>query len=402
MCTDAKTFYVNPAAGSMTNPGTADLPWRTLEEVVNNRLIDARDLSGQSSANPVVKGGDTIVLMSGYHGDIRIKTGYHEKVVTIKAEKNHAPVIGSLKVDAGKNWLFSDLIINGSSSRVIQSIEYMVSIGTKETSHVTLANCYIYSTENAQTWRDEDWNTAAFHGISLGASAHHIHITNNYVTNVKLAINSNALDSVIAGNVVSFFAKDGIRVAANNNVVKDNIVTNNVLDDENHDDAIQGYSATGLQNIVLEGNIVLERTNEPNSFIKPLQGIGFFDGPNENIQVSGNVIKISGYHAISIYDSKNSSMLNNHVMGFNKNKARIAFGTKDKGGVKKNTVINNTSQAFLLDFDSELTEKDNKIVNLGDETAFLQHLKERLAHINAVYGEHHRLAGRTRLVLPTL
>lgn len=403
MNANATLFYVNPATGSMTNPGTAELPWKTFAEVINNNLIATKDSTGKVSAKAVVKAGDTIILMSGYHGDIRIKNGYNDTVITVKAEKNNTPIISSLKLDAGKNWLFKNLVINGSLSDTLQNIDYMVSIGTKDkTSNITLADCYIYSTENAQSWDSEKWKTSVFNGVFLGTHASNIYVTNNYITNINLGINSSAENTTIDGNIVSFFAKDGIRISANDMTVNYNIVTNNVVDDPNHDDAIQGYAEKGIQNIELKGNIILEKTSEPNAFIKPLQGIGFFDGPLNNIRVEDNVIKVSGYHGISLYDGTELIITNNHVMGFNNNKARVAFGTKNKGEVRKNTVLNNTAQAFLLEMDKEVVAENNKTIKLDDDAAFNQQLKDRLAQINGLYGEHHHLAKKARLNLPKL
>jgi len=64
-------FYVDPEKGDMDNDGSAERPWRTIEQVFGQNLIETRDTAG-SLKNPQapVKAGDTILLRSGYHGEI--------------------------------------------------------------------------------------------------------------------------------------------------------------------------------------------------------------------------------------------------------------------------------------------------------------------------------------------
>ena len=64
------TYYVNPVGGHISNNGSINSPWDTLANVfLNNKKLGA---------------GDTIVLMSGYHGMPNI-TGNNSNYVTIKA-----------------------------------------------------------------------------------------------------------------------------------------------------------------------------------------------------------------------------------------------------------------------------------------------------------------------------
>ena len=67
----AQTFYVDPENGSMNNDGSAAAPWRTLAEVVASKLVR-------------IKGGDTILLRSGYHGEVQLSGAYNDEVVTVK------------------------------------------------------------------------------------------------------------------------------------------------------------------------------------------------------------------------------------------------------------------------------------------------------------------------------
>ena len=80
------TFYCDPKNGSPQGDGSAARPWRTLEEVVQARRIRLVDAAG-ACRNPdaPVKAGDSVLLLSGWHGALRIAAGYNAVPVTIAA-----------------------------------------------------------------------------------------------------------------------------------------------------------------------------------------------------------------------------------------------------------------------------------------------------------------------------
>lgn len=53
----AETYYVNPQTGNINNNGSSTSPWSTLQEVFSSNKI-----------NTAVAPGDTLLLLSGYHG----------------------------------------------------------------------------------------------------------------------------------------------------------------------------------------------------------------------------------------------------------------------------------------------------------------------------------------------
>ena len=97
-----KTFYIDPQHGSMTNDGSETKPWRTLAEVLapQNRLLAKRKLGGKASDGTLavdgegpIKPGDTLVLMSGEHGDVVVNQVENDSFISVVAGKQQTPVI---------------------------------------------------------------------------------------------------------------------------------------------------------------------------------------------------------------------------------------------------------------------------------------------------------------------
>jgi hypothetical protein len=399
------SFYIDPINGNMDNSGSLNSPWLTLEEVIKNRLIESKNIDGViKNPNAPVKPGDTIILMSGYHGDIKIKYAFNDKPVTIKADTNSTPIISSLTLNYGSNWVFDGITVDGSLSNTLLSPKsYMVSIGVSgkygDSKNIKIQNFHIYSDQNTENWNIDDWNQYSYNGIITGSHLQDVLIKNNYIENVNLAINIASKGTVSLGNRISYFAKDAIRISNNNIAVMYNIITDNLNVNENHDDAIQGYAGVnGVHDVLISDNIIIENHDFLNQFTGPLQGIGFFDGPLSGIVLENNLIKISGYHAISLYDSERGKIANNIVTGIDKNKkSRIALGTKNKGGLNENIVLSNIAQVFLLELDKKVIANENKTIKLTDGDELYQaKLRILSEEINRLYGEEHVTSKKLR------
>src|SRR6187431_1978282 len=77
----AEEFYVDPAVGSMSNDGSAASPWSTLEDVIASGLIGT-----------TIAAGDTLWLLSGYHGELDLNGGGDfEPPVTLAAAPDAIP-----------------------------------------------------------------------------------------------------------------------------------------------------------------------------------------------------------------------------------------------------------------------------------------------------------------------
>ena len=129
--TQAAEFYVDPVNGSPTGDGSADRPWRTIQEVFDARLVESQQwdklpYTPQSklvpkNAGAPVRAGDTIWLRSGFHGDLLIDKYYNLGPITLAAEKGHTPRLSSLHIRSGSHWTIRGLAISPEFSRDLSS-----------------------------------------------------------------------------------------------------------------------------------------------------------------------------------------------------------------------------------------------------------------------------------------
>ncbi|MCB0630427.1 MAG: hypothetical protein KDD15_11860, partial [Lewinella sp.] len=99
----ATTFYLDPSAGSLNNPGTPTSPWPALEAVVQAGLIESRQYTTPyNPTNPVltakntgapVQAGDTLILLNGLHGNLILQNFINEQMITIMAAEGQSPTL---------------------------------------------------------------------------------------------------------------------------------------------------------------------------------------------------------------------------------------------------------------------------------------------------------------------
>lgn len=392
----AKDFYIDPSKGFMLNSGTAEMPWKTLQEVVSNGLIQTKTKEGVViNPNGPIKAGDTLILRTGYHGNVYIKNAYNDSVINIVAENGNLPSLSSLRIDSAKNWLFNGLTISGSFANPKQTGGALVIMGMSSyfgpVDSVQIMNCTIYTDERMESiWTSSDWNTKSSGGVNIAASSLNVVVRNNYIYNVNYGVAASGLNSLVEGNVISMFANDGIRIAANGTTVRDNVITNNInAANGNHDDGIQDYG--GQNNINISGNIVYEREYGNNVLPEPLQGIGLFDGPYSNIQIQNNLVKMTAWHGIALYDATSSSIQNNYTLGFDlaskTSRARVTLSSKSTTGKNTNiSILNNFAQDYVLtNYDPTNTSLINNS-NLVNQDTFNTMVSSNLQRIDSIYG----------------
>ncbi len=410
----AATFHCDPARGRPSGNGRAEQPWRTIEEVRAARLGQIRGPDGKAS-NPTapVRPGDTILLRSGYHGEIRIATGYNDAFITIAAEKGHAPQVSRVDIGEGSRWLIRDLTISPSlapapPARPAHDIVVLGERGREDSSELVIEACFIYSVLDASGWSAKDWVDKPHSGIWLGRNGKGHAARNNYILNTRFGINLCAPEVLCEGNVVDGFSADGIRATRDGQVVQYNVVKNNYVSDrdgdDNHDDGIQAFlfnKGTGtLRGVTVRGNIVVHRESPNLPFPNPLQGIGLFDGPLIDFVVEKNVVLTNHWHGISLYDAQNCRIEENACYSlWTKEECRpwIMLGDK-KRQAKGNTVRNNMAHSFSFQSDREAKAENNQNVKAE---AFYRRMAELLAQIEEKFGKPHPTAKRPRLTLTT-
>jgi hypothetical protein len=344
---NGNAFYIDPTKGSPNGNGSAEHPWRTLQEVVENNLIEHyRPSENNNPGSPLevvnenapVKGGDVLVLLSGYHGHINISTFIFYDWLTIKAKENNKPVFSQIKfVGAFKNIYLKDLTIIKDSyegegdywnvdaiNHNTNNCAYFASNSFWGSgSYIKLNGLTIKTSDNTSSWTAEDWVQKAAGGIGL-RSVTYAEIVNCTIENIRhgFTIEYHSDHTNAVNNTIKGFSGDGSRIISNDVLFAYNTITDCYKVDDNHDDAIQSYSrgednsaGTGvISNVVVRGNTIIGSTHPAHPQAGYPQGLGCFDGMFDNWIVENNLIITNHYHGISFYGMLNSSIVNNTVI----------------------------------------------------------------------------------------
>ncbi|MDP6543504.1 MAG: right-handed parallel beta-helix repeat-containing protein [Phycisphaerae bacterium] len=397
-----RTFHVDPKLGKMTNEGSSARPWSTLEEVVAAGKIRSKDANGKV-VNPAgaVRPGDTILLRTGYHGDVSISGAYNDAVITVAAGKDQRPTLKRLRLCRARKWTFRGLTVTPSVGPKYEQTT-LVSLGLRRKtpcSELVIENSFIYSVQDSSKWSKADWVSKACNGISLGREGKGLIARGNYLLNVRFGINLAAPGSTAEGNTIENFSGDGIRAMVDDLTVQYNTIMNCYKVDKNHDDGIQCFlfnkGRGTVRRATVRGNIIINRQDPNQPHQGALQGIGFFDGPLIDFLVEKNVVLTAHWHGVSLYDAQNCKILNNAVYTrWTSEKPRpwIMLGQK-QGLTKNNTVKGNIAHRFNLP-KSGVDTADNHEVT---EEAFYKRMKELTAFINKKYGPVHPVSNRPRI-----
>ena len=359
----SSTFYINPINGNNSGDGSISNPWKTLEYVINNNLIDSKSyVTPYDPNNPAlvaknagapVKPGDTLMLYSGLHGNITLVNYINDQNITVMNVTGNNPVFKKLHIQGGKNWVFRGISISSEpyGTYLNDKLVFLESHNWQgPVSNIRIENCQIYSTTTA--WTDSNnWVTKASDGIIIKGNS--IDIVNNNLLNVHFGISMGGDNIIVSGNSIKNFSADGIRLVGSNNIIEKNIIKNCYAVDNNHDDGIQSFTTGGLlvDNNIIRQNIILnyEDINQP--LLGDLQGIGCFDGPFNNWIIENNLIVVNHWHGISLYSAVNCSIINNTVLdptplsGIGPSWIKIEDDTNlpSSGCIVKNNVTNTIS-----------------------------------------------------------
>jgi parallel beta helix pectate lyase-like protein len=332
----ANEFYIDPVAGSDSGDGSAANPWRSLEAVLDDDLIETQDWPSYPyqdgmqlvavNAGAPVRAGDTIWLRSGYHGDLVIAHAYNTAPITIAAQPGQSPHVRSVTVQSAQNWIVRGLSISPSYAPTLDSID-MVDISDHNyfgpTWDIELGDSALFSVDDASSWGPDEWVNLASSGIYVGASRISVH--DNTLRNVRFGISVDGADAGIRRNIIDGFSADGLRGLGDRDVFEYNTVENVKIGDDfddNHDDGFQSWSVgkdgnvgTGqVTGVVLRGNLIINSTDPNDPLRNSLQGIGCFDGFFVDWTVENNVVITDHWHGISFYGMRDSRIVNNTVI----------------------------------------------------------------------------------------
>ena len=365
----AKVFYVDPANGDMGNDGSAERPWKTAQEVFEGKLIQTRDGAGRlKNPDAPVKAGDTILLRSGYHGEIYFRGAYNNDYIAIVAEDGHTPKVRRVFFAAASKWIIRGLTVcpeftpEFRRDRLIHVVNWGGPIADFVIEDNTLS-----STGDGSSWTVEQWNERVCYGIAV--IGERITIRNNTLKFVDHGIVLNGDNITVEGNSIEHIGGDGIVCSADNASLIGNTIKYFYKINENHDDGIQFHRGrdkiTPILNAVVQGNSVIAWDNAVrNPLIGSPQGICNFDIPAINWRIENNLVLVRHHHGITIYGCQGGVIVNN--LAYNPYGgdflAGIAMGTTHGKTTSENTVVRNNLVDSKISLPGASNTADHNIV----------------------------------------
>lgn len=378
----AAEFYVDPVNGTAAGEGSVERPWRTIQEVFDAGLVESQQwnqhpYSEQSKLvvkNPgaPMRGGDTIWLRSGFHGDLLIDEYYNPDGITIAADEDHAPCLSSLRIRSGSHWIIRGLTISAEFAEAYERhtlIDLDAHSWRGPIHDVVVEDCIVRSVADTTDWTVDDWNQLACNGIQVDGTR--MTIRNNDLLNVNFGISVSADDSLVMGNVVENFAGDGLRGLGNHCTFQYNTVKNCYAVNQNHDDGFQSWSvgpngvgSGEVVGMVLRGNTIINYEDPDQPHRGSLQGIGCFDGTFVDWVVENNVIITDHWHGITLLGGRNCRVINNTVLDRNNTSPGppwIHIGNHKNGMAPIDCVVRNNLATAFRNASGVLEENNLKI-----------------------------------------
>ncbi len=367
-------YYVDPINGSMNGDGSAQRPWSTLAAVVSAGLIN-----GQNKASGVVHAGDLIYLLSGDHGSVNLSqyTGsfVNTDFITVQAAPGNTPVLEQLIATGIAKWVFRGLTITNPNGPANASSVFLSRFSA--CNNILFDRNTIYSQANVNNWTPSDWAALSFRGLAIDANS--ATVTNNIVKNVLTGIGVSGDGVIFRGNVVDYFADDGIDFQTSNSILQYNVVTNHYGQWNNggHHDGMQGWTLTSdvYSNVLIDSNFILASTGAYPAIPQPtglgddyLQGLSIFDGDWSNLTVTNNVVGACAYDGLSLYGIANSVIENNTVINVGSDPDALTWlkvGAQPGYPVTNVTVRNNIANTFQLDRSGGVVDDHNLTFNNG-------------------------------------
>ncbi|MEM9598997.1 MAG: choice-of-anchor Q domain-containing protein [Acidobacteriota bacterium] len=389
--TEAAEFFIDPLTGSPTGTGAADDPWRTLEQVFADGLIQLRRWqdhppgpdTGFEVLNPdaPVRGGDTLWLLDGYHGEIDVRSYYNTAPIKVVAAPGHAPRLGRLHLQSAQHWTFRGLSISPAHAQGPVDGGSIVQIEGHgfwgPASDVVFEDLDIFTIDDAGGWGIDEWLNEARSGVSLRADR--AVLRGSRVRNVRHGITATGDDVSVLRNHVDGFSADGMRGLGDGGRFEYNRIQNNYISssqgDGNHDDGFQSWSVgpggvgTGeVRDVVLRSNIFINHVDPDHPLRSTMQAIGCFDGLFVNWVVENNVIITDHWHGITFHGMIDSRVVNNTVLDINDETPGPPWIrlTESNGRPSRNVVVrNNLSTRFTLSGEAIVDDHNVEIEDAG-------------------------------------
>lgn len=299
----AADWYCDPVNGSSKGDGTAANPWGALQSALGN-------------AKSPLRSGDTIRLMSGDHGAVRISSTLSS--VTIEAADRQKPTLSQLSGGPGlKNWTFRNLTVQ-TPDAVLP--DWTIVFRLTDVEGVTVEGCSIRTAADPATWGDAEWQKRCpFYGLWLRGTD--LTVSKCYLTGLENCVYVEGSRIGVLNNTIEYFINDGIEYTASDLRIAGNRITDlyDLKSNKFHHDGMQGWNFddVDLRNVLIENNYVAFSTNRFKA-IPPLssatfQGIVSFDGRFKDVIIRRNVVLSTAFHGITGYGYSDSIIESNTV-----------------------------------------------------------------------------------------
>ena len=393
---EAKTFYIDPAVGNTNNDGSQDHPWKTLQEVVDGNKIQTRAFASnpynpgdtlmvRNSGAPV-NAGDTLLLNTGYHGDITIQAAINSDYITISAAPGQLPRVNHLSLSGASKWNIRGLTVSAEFDTVghNRDLLFINSEGWAGPSRdITVENCSLYTIKNSSAWTMNDWGNYTCTGARMHGKS--FIFSNNFVSNVDIGIRVVADSCLIEKNVFENYSSCGMRLCgANNcsfnyNIVRGFHMVNNIFGM-----GFQGYSqgADGtvgggvVSHVSVVGNTIINTVDPNQAFKGQLYGIACFDGIYDDWVVENNVVLANTWYGIAFNGARNCRIINNTVCRLDTLDCSLPSITVSDytNGIKStNCVIRNNFSSTIVNNGDSTCSNDHNISFCNPDSFFMDY-----------------------------
>jgi hypothetical protein len=303
----AATYYVNPSAGSDSNPGTSAAPWRT-----------------PAWASTNAAGGSTVYLMSGNYGDVIFGTQPARtswaQAVSFEPASGATPIFTLLKFAQAGNCF---LQVEGVTLNMVDkgTSTYDAAIDVFDSSYVKVLNCKVNG-----IWKSSVEAGMTDYGVRIRYSSKPISdvlIDGCDMMDVQRGIDVSGQirnNIVLRNNHMGHLASTGIGISPDNTDNGLITIENNHI--HNQTSVAEGTANTHGSGIAVRGNNLLIRGNIIHD-CGNTRGIRFYqsvfpDNGYQNITVENNLLyDMINDLAVELCDiGDNIVFRNNTVIGF--------------------------------------------------------------------------------------
>ena len=313
-------FYVDPATGDdVSGDGSAARPWASIQSVVSSE-VDCTDQYGNPrNLGAPVQGGDTIILVSadGHDPHLEITGCYNSSWVTIRASTQHEPELTSVHFRGSGFWRLDGLDFFHDGAGIMVRVDDHGTHGPAR--NLQIVNSRFTSGDLPTV---QDWFNHVSDGMRLYSDQGPVVARCNEMTRVAMGFVAGGSQIDIINNTVEYFSRDGIATGGHRNRFIGNHIFDAVsLGDGHHDDFFQSHMGANpdvSSDVEITGNVFMNRYTggQPAGTWGPTQCLsGFEDGPKERLRITNNLCKADHWHGITWYDTNNSVVVNNTVVG---------------------------------------------------------------------------------------